>query len=447
MPPRKASLNFRKRLLAPGRVLLALGLFSGAGLLPLLPAHAQEARKSSKKASADTADEEFGGSSKPAKETAPKGPALVPGSPEAKAQEIKIFTDRARMAIRGGNLEVGEKLLESLLAVDVPPADRKSALVEVAEVYASKGDAVKTAAIYERLCKELPNDADYTGWLLRLGIVYREAGAYKLATSRFYGVIQMSMKAGSSNFEKYQALTRQAQREIANTYFVAGDFPQAQKFYTMALRSDLPKDDRALAVYRLAHCTFMQNDMPGAVQAFERFLKDFSRHALGAEARYMLAAAYKAQNRPMDAYDTVLELLKDAKAKEGADPKKWAYWQKKAGNEFANDFYQRGDFVNAVTIYQSLAAIEATPEWQWPVVYQMALCFERLRLDPRALEAYKFIIAESEKPENKLKKLPMSIENVVEMARFRAEHLGWNEAAHKQLRTVAGPVVKMPSER
>jgi hypothetical protein len=77
----------------------------------------------------------------------------------------------------------------------------------------------------------------------------------------------------------------------------------------------------------------------------------------------------------------------------------------------------------------------------------MALCFERLRLEPRAIEAYKFILAEADKPENKLKRLPMSIENVVEMARFRAEQLGWNEAVHNQLRTVAGPVVKLPKQR
>ena len=141
----------------------------------------------------------------------------------------------------------------------------------------------------------------------------------------------------------------------------------------------------------------------------------------------------------------VLELLKDAKAKEGADPKKWAFWQKKAGNEFANDFYQRGDFVNAVTIYQALAAIEASPEWRWPVVYQMALCFERLRLEARALESYKYIINESEKPEVKQKKLPISIENVVDMARYRADHLGWNEHVHKELRTLAGPVPRIPA--
>ena len=391
-----------------------------------------------------TEDDEFSSAPKPKKDV-PKGPALVPGTPEFKAQEIKIFTDRARAALKAGDVQVAEKLLESLLEVDLPGTDRKSALVEIAEVYASIGDAVKTAAIYEKLCKELPSDPDYVMWLLRLGVVYRETGAFKLAISRYYGVIQLSMKGGSANMEKYQAVTRQAQKEIANTYFVQGDFEQAQKFYNMSLRSDLTKEERALATYRSAHCTFMLNDMAGATTSLERFLKDFSRHTLGAEARYMLASAYKAQNRPLDAYEMVLELLKDAKAKEGADPKKWAFWQKKAGNEFANDFYQRGDFVNAVTIYQALAAIEASPEWRWPVVYQMALCFERLRLEARALESYKYIINESEKPEVKQKKLPMSIENVVDMARYRADHLGWNENVHKELRTLAGPVTRIPT--
>ena len=398
----------------------------------------------SKSKAPKTEDDEFSSAPK-AKKDAPKGPALVPGTPEFKAQEIKVFTDRARAALKAGDIQVAEKLLESLLEVDLPGTDRKSALVEIAEVYASIGDAVKTAAIYEKLCKELPSDPDYLMWLLRLGIVYRETGAFKLAISRYYGVIQFAMKGGSANIEKYQAVTRQAQKEIANTYFVQGDFEQAQKFYNMSLRSDLTKDERALATYRSAHCTFMLNDMAGATTSLERFLKDFSRHSLGAEARYMLASAYKAQNRPLDAYEMVLELLKDAKAKEGADPKKWAFWQKKAGNEFANDFYQRGDFVNAVTIYQALAAIEASPEWRWPVVYQMALCFERLRLEARALESYKYIISESEKPEVKQKKLPMSVENVVDMARYRADHLGWNEHVHKELRTLAGPVTRIPA--
>ena len=387
-----------------------------------------------------TEDDEFSSAPK-SKKDAPKGPALVPGTPEFKAQEIKIFTDRARAALKAGDIQVAEKLLESLLEVDLPGTDRKAALIEIAEVYASIGDAVKTAAIYEKLCKELPTDPDLTLWLLRLGVVYRETGAFKMAIARYYAVIQLAMKGGSANMEKYKAVTREAQKEIANTYFVQGDFEQAQKFYNMSLRSELTKEERALATYRSAHCTFMVNDMPGAINALERFLKDHSRHALGAEARYMLASAYRAENRPMDAYEMVLELLKDAKAKADADPKKWAFWQKKAGNEFANGFYQTGKWKEAATIYQALAAIEDSPEWLWPVIYQLALCYERLSVrddgKDRALEVYKYIISESEKPEVKQRKLPLSVENGVDMARYRAEHRQWRESVQRGVADLA----------
>ena len=381
-----------------------------------------------------TEDDEFSSAPK-SKKDAPKGPALVPGTPEFKAQEIKIFTDRARAALKAGDIQVAEKLLESLLEVDLPGTDRKAALVEIAEVYASIGDAVKTAAIYEKLCKELPTDPDLTMWLLRLGVVYRETGAFKMAIARYYAVIQLAMKGGSANMEKYKAVTREAQKEIANTYFVQGDFEQAQKFYNMSLRSDLTKEERALATYRSAHCTFMLNDMSGAINALERFLKDYSRHPLGAEARYMLASAYRAENRTMDAYEMVLELLKDAQAKADADPKKWAFWQKKAGNEFANGFYQTRKWKEAATIYQALAALEDSPEWLWPVIYQLALCYEHLGIrddgKDRALEVYKYIISESEKPEVKQRKLPMNVENVVDMARYRAEHRRWMESVQR----------------
>ena len=371
----------------------------------------------------------------------PKEPA-VPLTPEqAKAAEIKAFCDKARAAIRKGDDAVAEGFLVSLVAVDLPDSEKKAALEEVAGIYEEKGDMTKAIAIYEKLCSVLDSDLNMPSWLLKLGQLYRDAGAYQMAITRYYAVIQLGMKIGSSDFERFQKATRQAQREIANTYFVKGDFEQAQKFYNMALRSDLPKEERAVAMFRSAHCTFMRNDMNGATNALERFLKDFSKHPAAAEARYMLASAYKTLGRPQDAYDTVIDLLRSAKDKAEADPKAWSFWQKKAGNEFANDYYQRGDFVNAVTIYQALAALETAAEWRWPVVYQMGLCFERLRLEPRALECYKFIVDENAKPEFRWKKMPQSVGNLVKMASWRIEQLAWESTTNGQLRTTAGAEV------
>jgi len=402
-------------------------------------------KKSRFSASADALSDEGGAGKKRGKAKKEAPPPLTPE--QARAVEIKAFCDKARAAIKKGDFEVAQGLLESLVAVDLPSSEKKVALQEVATVYEEKGDLTKPIAIYEKLCVVLDADADVPAWLLKLGQLYRDAGAYQMAISRYYGVIQLGMKMGSSDFTRYQGLTRQAQREVANTYFMKGDFEQAQKFYNMALRSDLPKEERAVAMFRSSHCTFMRNDMNGAVNALERFLKDFSRHASAAEARYMLATAYKNLGRPQDAYDTVIELLREAKGKAEADPKSWAFWQKKAGNEFANDYYQRGDFVNAVTIYQALAALETSPEWRWPVVYQMGLCFERLRLEPRAVECYKYIVAENTKPEFRWKKMPQSVGNLVKMAAWRVEQLAWEGVTSKQLRSTAGTEVLRPNLR
>ena len=371
----------------------------------------------------------------------PKAPA-VPLTPEQKkAAEITAFCDKARAAIKKGEFEVAQGFLESLVAVDLPESEKKVALQQVSEIYEERGDLTKPIAIYEKLCAVLESDMDVPVWLLKLGQLYRDAGAYQMAVSRYYGVIQLGMKVGSSDFERYKGLTKQAQREIANTYFMKGDFEQAQKFYNMALRSDLTKEERAVAMFRAAHCTFMRSDMNGAVNALERFLKDYSRHPSAAEARYMLASAYKSLGRAQEAYDTVIELLRDAKGKSDSDPKAWAFWRKKAGNEFANDYYQRGDIVNAVTIYQALAALEATPEWRWAVVYQMGLCFERLRQEPRAMECYKYIVDENGKPEFRWKKMPQSVGNLVKMASWRVEQLSWDSSVKGQLRSTAGTEV------
>ncbi len=156
----------------------------------------------------------------------------------------------------------------------------------------------------------------------------------------------------------------------------------------------------------------------------------------------MLAASYRAQNRPKEAYDTVLDLLRIVRSRMDSDSKTWVFWQKKAGNEFANDFYQRGEFLNAVTIYQSLAALSENPEWRWPVVYQLGLCFERLRLEPRARQSYQYILEEAEKPEIRGKKLPETLVSLLGMAKWRIEQLSWETEINNAIRVLAGPEIR-----
>ena len=131
--------------------------------------------------------------------------------------------------------------------------------------------------------------------------------------------------------------------------------------------------------------------------------------------------------------------MKEQDSRKSKAPEKWLFWQKKAGNEFANDLYQRGEYLNALTIYQSLATLTDSPDWQWPVIYQMGLCFEKLRVDRRAAEAYKYIIDESKKPERKLAELPDSVRGLVEMAQWRGEQLVWKSGTEVAPRPRARP--------
>lgn len=363
-------------------------------------------------------------------------------SDESKLSEIKGFLKLAKKALNDGQLELADKFLESLVAVQLPDEQKKVALREVAEMLEAKDEKVKAIAIYEKLYHSMENDSEAPLWLVKMGELYRDCGAYKQAVDRFYSVMNAAIKVGGRDFESHQGLARRAQREIADTFFLKGDFEQAQKYYNQSLRSELSRDDRATVLFRAAHCTFMRNDMHAAIAIFERFLKENGQHASAAEARYMLAAAYRAQGRPQEAYDTVIELLRAAKAKKDTDPKRWALWYKKAGNEFANDFYQSGDFVRAVTIYQSLATISEDPEWHWPVAYQMGLCFERLRQERRATETYKYIVEQSEKPEVQAKRLSESLLNLVEMAKWRLEQLDWQSNTEQAIRKLAGPEIK-----
>ncbi|MDE0820781.1 MAG: hypothetical protein OSA95_06650, partial [Opitutales bacterium] len=56
----------------------------------------------------------------------------------------------------------------------------------------------------------------------------------------------------------------------------------------------------------------------------------------------------------------------------------WIRWQKKAGNQLANEHFEEGETLNAIEIYQKMIILDSTPKWQAPIVYQLGLCFERL---------------------------------------------------------------------
>jgi len=353
-------------------------------------------------------------------------------------RKITNLSRLAQLAAEKGNLELAEETYNKLLDLDVPDIEKKTALEEMADIYDKKQIYSKAIAVYEKLIKLFPVDPKTPEIMLKLGLVYRETGAYQMAITKFYSVLNTTLKIDQHDFDTYKQLTQKAQFEIAETYYVSDDYQQADKFFSLLKRLNLSHDDKARAEFKSIYCHYLLNDYPVVIISARKYIENFPETKEVPECRYVLASALRRMNRTQEATDEVLALLRNEKPKEKADPKNWIYWQKKTGNQIANDLYQQTEFVKALAIYQALAKLDTAPEWQLPVVYQIGLCFERLRLLPRSLEAYNFILDECKKAQPDGTPLPNSVETLREMAQWRSDQVTWMQSTDLQLQSLLG---------
>lgn len=380
-----------------------------------------------------------------APEAEPAGAKDEPLAPELRT-ELHGYTQLAKDAADKQKWQLADHFLALLVGLPIPETAKKNSLREIATSFEKKGERAKAIAIYEKMALLFAEEPDSPEMLFKAGELYRESGAYARAIARFYSVLNSALKVKDNEIEAYQALTQRTQVEIAETHFLARDYQQAAKYCELALRLDLTPEQRTRVQFRQLHCKFVLGDTNGAVAAAEKFLANSPDDPSAPECRYLLATALRSLDRKKEALEVVLALLRTENARKEKAPERWSYWQKKTGNEFANDYYQRADFLSALTIYQTLAKLNDDPDWQWPVIYQMGLCFERLRLVTRAAEAYKFILDEAAKPERAAQKLPEPVSNLVQMARWRGEQLAWQNTTETKLQRLLGEPKDVPGQ-
>ena len=104
-----------------------------------------------------------------------------------------------------------------------------------------------------------------------------------------------------------------------------------------------------------------------------------------------------------------------------------AYWQRRAGNEIANQMYKEGDYFNSLQIYLNLADLDKSPTWQLPVWYQTALIYEQLQQWEKATETYTRIL-DRQKEMTDTNSTP-SILSLFEMAKWRKDYISWMQKA------------------
>ena len=360
-----------------------------------------------------------------------------PATPQALA-DIADFADTAHRAAAMGNADLAEKYYAKLLAIEAPDDAKKQALLDMFDFYSAQCVYSKAIAVGERIHQMFPTDPSTPELLLKLGRLYRDTGAYDLAIARFYNVLNAALRVDQAEFAKYQDFSKQAQFEIAETFMTSGDFQQAGRTYLLLERLDLTPDQKAHAEFQNVYCTYLTGDYTGAATAAKRFIESFGGSQYAAQCHYVLSMALKGLHRSQEATDETLVLLSMEKKLEKSDSATWTYWQRKTGNQLANGFYQEGDFLRALTIYQAMAKLSNNPDWQWPVIYQVALCFERLRLPDRAAEAYHYIMDESKKAQEAGKPMDEDLTELTHMADWRSQHLEWQQGAEAQLNDLLG---------
>jgi tetratricopeptide (TPR) repeat protein len=326
---------------------------------------------------------------------------------------------------------------------DFSLADKKSALLGMAHMYRKAGALTKAAAIYEKFVAQYPDDMRVPDAFLDLGRTLRDMGANELALNRFYSVINSTLKLPSSGFEHYTLLAKTAQFEIAQTYYEAGDYDQAGKFFARVRLLDLAPADRARAHFMAGCAQENAGDLVGAVTTLRNFIEEWPDDENVPEARYMLATALGLLNRSQEAMAVTLQLLRAEHGHSQGDSRRWSYWQRRAGNQLANALFENGDTVNALTIYNYLSALSQDPAWRLPILYQVGLCYDRLFLVDRARAAYQEILdAAARLPASPA--APASIGELTQMAKWRMTQLGWRDEINHRLTTLLAPGVTQP---
>src|SRR6478609_2606481 len=256
-----------------------------------------------------------------------------------------------------------------------------------------RGDFTAAEIAYWQILHNRANTpADQCDALLDLGRCQRAMGAYKNAINRFYNVINSTLKLPPESYEHYQLLAKTAQFEIAETHFETGNFVEAAKFFDRLRLLDLAPEDRARAHFKSASALLKGGDAEKAASIFTQFIEQWPQDTNVPEARYLLALTLRQLGHTEEALTITLALLRAEYNTAGTDPKNWAYWQRRTGNQLANDFFQNGDTLSAVAIYDGLTHLSENPLWRLPIIYQMGLCYERLRQSDRANQAYKLIV-------------------------------------------------------
>ena len=344
-----------------------------------------------------------------------------------------------------------ERFLEEFAADDTYPFEEHEDAPGIPDLYARVGGSVvKWVESKKRGAPSVPESHIRLGKIYRTLGAYRMAlnkfydainATLTLPKSNAFEVAER--RRGRTLERRRDAESNRAMYEIAVTFMDSEDYDNAIKFFDRLRRlEDLEDTDRAvvrfkqgLAHYRRASENLRKKESASRLPPEQRSQQElefdqtpradfakvkeilrgygtlFPQSPYVPESHYLLALTYEQLNQDEESISELLLLLKEAdfnpvliadleqgntvRDRDIATISKmktiWAFWKKKTGNYLANKFFEEAEFFNAYRIYSALREIDSSPSWQIPVLYQIALCQEKLGNYVQAMETYSAI--------------------------------------------------------
>ena len=344
-----------------------------------------------------------------------------------------------------------ERFLEEFASDDRYPFEEHEDAPGIPDLYARVGGSVvKWVESKKRGAPSVPESHIRLGKIYRTLGAYRMAlnkfydainATLTLPKSNAFELAER--RKGRTLERRRDVESNRAMYEIAETFMDSEDYDNSIKFFDRLRRlEDLEDTDRAvvrfkqgLAHYRRASENLRKQESVDRLPPEQRSQQElgfdqtpradfakvkevlrgygtlFPQSPYVPESHYLLALTYEQLNQDEESISELLLLLKEAdfnpdliadleqgnavRDRDMAAISKmkaiWAFWKKKTGNYLANKFFEEAEFFNAYRIYSALRDIDPSPSWQIPVLYQIALCQEKLGNYVQAMETYSAI--------------------------------------------------------
>lgn len=344
-----------------------------------------------------------------------------------KANDFQVRLETGKKLRETKDYKRCETVLVQLLESAAPDEIKRSAILELALAMQEQKFFQRAQQLYSEYVRRYSTDPAVPEVLLRQGYLYRDMGVPVLALSKFFGVISTCLNLQLEQMDYYQKLVLRAQAEIAETYYLQGKYEDASDYYNRLLKLDTVSLNRADVLYKLLRCYSNLDKKIEAVACARLYIEKFPDENDVPETRFLLAENLKKLGRNSQAMQAILELLQNQHEKSKTAPQQWLYWQQRAGNTIANQLYREGDYLSALQVYQTLAEINKSPEWQIPVWYQIGLVYENLKQPQKAADIYDTIL--KREAEFGSESAPPAIKAIMDMATWRKEFMSWESAA------------------